>query len=160
APPPRPDRGRLPLLPGPGARVRPRSTRRGDGRPGPRRAGRGTAPQPVDRGVRRGRPRRRPPRPRPRRPPRVHRPRRRAHRRDHRTRADHRRDRGRPGRGRREGPALTHRHPERRSSPVSTTTTDTALPTRTRAAMLYGAHDLRTTELDVPALGDTDVLVR
>jgi L-iditol 2-dehydrogenase len=50
---------------------------------------------------------------------------------------------------------------------VSLTTTDktgrteaAALPTRTRAAVLHGAHDLRTTELDVPALGDGDVLVR
>ncbi len=34
------------------------------------------------------------------------------------------------------------------------------LPTRTRAAVLHGARDLRTTELDVPALGDGDVLVR
>jgi len=43
-------------------------------------------------------------------------------------------------------------------SPSDTTTT--AVPTRTRAAMLYGARDLRTTELDVPAPGATDVLVR
>ena len=43
-------------------------------------------------------------------------------------------------------------------SPSDTTTT--ALPTRTSAAMLYGARDLRTTELDVPALGETDALVR
>ena len=34
------------------------------------------------------------------------------------------------------------------------------VPTRTRAAMLYGARDLRTTELDVPALGEQDVLVQ
>jgi L-iditol 2-dehydrogenase len=43
-------------------------------------------------------------------------------------------------------------------SPTDTKTT--AVPTRTRAAMLYGARDLRTTELDVPALGEMDVLVR
>ena len=36
----------------------------------------------------------------------------------------------------------------------------TTLPTRTRAAMLHGARDLRTTELDIPALGADDVLVR
>ncbi|SDO34227.1 L-iditol 2-dehydrogenase [Nakamurella panacisegetis] len=35
-----------------------------------------------------------------------------------------------------------------------------SLPTRTRAAMLYGARDLRTTEMDIPALGDDDVLVQ
>jgi L-iditol 2-dehydrogenase len=46
-------------------------------------------------------------------------------------------------------------------SPTATDRTDTpALPVRTRAAMLHGARDLRTTELDVPALGDGDVLVR
>jgi len=47
---------------------------------------------------------------------------------------------------------------------MSLTATDptdtTALPARTRAAMLHGARDLRTTELDVPALGGDDVLVR
>ena len=32
--------------------------------------------------------------------------------------------------------------------------------THTRAAMLYGARDLRTTELEIPALGGDDVLVR
>jgi L-iditol 2-dehydrogenase len=35
-----------------------------------------------------------------------------------------------------------------------------ALPTHTRAAMLYGARDLRTTELEIPTLGDDDVLVQ
>jgi len=34
------------------------------------------------------------------------------------------------------------------------------LPTVTRAAMLYGARDLRTTEMEIPALGDDDVLVQ
>lgn len=34
------------------------------------------------------------------------------------------------------------------------------LPTRTRAAVLHGARDLRTTELAIPALGADDVLVR
>jgi L-iditol 2-dehydrogenase len=43
---------------------------------------------------------------------------------------------------------------------MSSTDTAAALPVRTRAAMLYGARDLRTTERDVPALGDADVLVR
>jgi L-iditol 2-dehydrogenase len=50
---------------------------------------------------------------------------------------------------------------------VSLSTTDVtarteaaALPTRTRAAVLHGPRDLRTTDLDVPALGDGDVLVR
>lgn len=44
-----------------------------------------------------------------------------------------------------------------------TTTIETAalaLPTLTRAAVLHGAGDLRTTDLDVPTLGPTDVLVR
>ncbi len=34
------------------------------------------------------------------------------------------------------------------------------LPTVTRAAVLHGAGDLRTTDLDVPVLGPTDLLVR
>ena len=34
------------------------------------------------------------------------------------------------------------------------------LPTRTRAAVLHGARDLRTTELAIPALGADDVLVK
>jgi len=34
------------------------------------------------------------------------------------------------------------------------------LPTITRTAMLFGARDLRTTELRIPALGDNDVLIR
>src|SRR6478672_12766229 len=36
----------------------------------------------------------------------------------------------------------------------------TTLPTITRAAMLYGARDLRTTERKIPALGDDDVLIQ
>ena len=35
-----------------------------------------------------------------------------------------------------------------------------ALPTLTRAAVLHGAGDLRTTDLDVPTLGPTDVLLQ
>lgn len=40
------------------------------------------------------------------------------------------------------------------------TSAATNSPTHTRAAMLYGAKDLRTTELEIPVLGDNDVLVQ